>query len=207
MPYRTTGGAQDFVATSQACSQLASSGLSIHAPSSVSPSDCDGAGAAGRPSQTFRSGGAVRSGAQRAWFARSRCRRRQPLHRADLPQPAPGTVCHRRSGTRPAGDGRGDVQSIPNISGGQRRWLVWIAYRGDALLDEIKIIASDSNGRTVANLSEPAQLEWVAGLRSGQQGADWVRRLSDVQQDMLTGTGWRCSCCRSAYSPMSCCSR
>jgi hypothetical protein len=30
---------------------------------------------------------------------------------------------------------------------------VWVAYGGDALLDEIKIIASDSNGKTLANLS------------------------------------------------------
>ena len=88
----------------------------------------------------------------------------------------------------------------PTYPAGTGEALVWIAYRGDARLDEIKIIASDSNGRPVANLSEPAQLEWVAGLRSGQQGADWVRRLSDVQQDMLSsqmrrqqeqgGTAW-----------------
>ena len=88
----------------------------------------------------------------------------------------------------------------PTYPAGTGEALVWIAYRGDALLDEIKVIASDSNGRPVANLSEPAQLEWVAGLRSGPQGADWVRRLSDVQQDMLSsqmrrqqeqgGTAW-----------------
>ena len=70
----------------------------------------------------------------------------------------------------------------PTYPAGTGEALVWIAYRGDALLDEIKIIASDSNGRPVANVSQPVQLEWVAGLRSGQQGADWARRLSDVQQ-------------------------
>jgi hypothetical protein len=72
----------------------------------------------------------------------------------------------------------------PVSAAGTRESLVWVAYRGTAQIDTVRITAYGANWKPIATLSYPVTAEWRDGLTSGKRAA-WVSMMKAEQQAMV----------------------
>lgn len=71
----------------------------------------------------------------------------------------------------------------PAYPSGEGEALVWIAYRGAATIDTIRITVLDENWRPLSVLDLRASLEWTrGGAGAARPLPAWVQRLSGEQQ-------------------------
>lgn len=76
---------------------------------------------------------------------------------------------------------------VPVYPAGDGEALAWIAYRGHATIDALKITVLDEQWRPLAVVEAPARLQWTAAAaRPAGQRAAWARRLNREQQESVS---------------------
>lgn len=76
--------------------------------------------------------------------------------------------------------------SPPNPAGSGEA-IAWLAFSRPARLDELRVEVSDPKWQPLVVLEVPRKVEWT-GTPGEPRRAEWVRRLSDLQQQ-ATGDG------------------
>jgi hypothetical protein len=75
----------------------------------------------------------------------------------------------------------------PAYPAGEGEALVWIAYRGGATINALKITVLDESWQPLAVIDAPAAVQWTeAAPRPASQRPDWIRRMSSAQQAAVT---------------------
>jgi hypothetical protein len=71
----------------------------------------------------------------------------------------------------------------PPYPAGEGEVIAWIAYSKPTRLDELRVEVSDGKWQPVLILKQPANVAWTGLVADEPTRAEWVKRLSDAQQD------------------------